>query len=206
MESHDTPTTPDRSLGRTLDRSLDRRGFLGRAAAATLALALGRLGALAQGSGTTATAKTLGNMELAVTVEIAAAEGGRYHRPYVAVWIEDEDGKPVRNLSLWAQTTGRGPRYLPELRRWFRSNADLADTISSATRNPGRYTLVWDGKTDRGAAAEPGTYHVCVESAREHGPYGLVREAVTLGAAAQKKQFGGDGDIAGVALEYRKRA
>src|SRR3954468_11081716 len=62
--------------------------------------------------------------ELAVDLEIAAQQGGRYHRPYVAVWIEDSSGQPVRTLSAWLQTSGRGPRYIKELRRWFAAERD----------------------------------------------------------------------------------
>ena len=65
--------------------------------------------------------------ELAVDLEIAPQEGYRYHRPYVAVWVEDPSGTRVRTLSLWVNTTGRGPRYIRELRRWFSGERDQED-------------------------------------------------------------------------------
>jgi len=84
--------------------------------------------------------------ELAVDLEIAPQEGFRYHRPYVAVWVEDANGRPVRTLSVWVNTSGRGPRYIRELRRWFSmereqegaGGPDLITTVSSATRLPGQ--------------------------------------------------------------------
>ncbi|PYE53252.1 DUF2271 domain-containing protein [Deinococcus yavapaiensis] len=188
-------------------RSVSRRRFIGQAALATFGLALSRFPAFAQG--TTATTKWDADMELAVTVELAAPSGFRYNRPYVAVWIENASGKEVRTLSLWVETKGRGPRYIPELRRWYRSatNTDtLVDTVSAPTRNPGKYTLVWDGKDDKKAPLPQGEYTIFVETAREHGPYSLVSEKVTIGAKGFKKTLDGNNDISGVILEYREHA
>ena len=39
--------------------------------------------------------------ELAVSVEIPRLRVAEYHRPYVAIWIEDEAGKAVRTLNVW---------------------------------------------------------------------------------------------------------
>lgn len=195
-DSHDTvPAAP----------SVSRRRFLGQAALATLGLALSRFPAFAQG----AAPKWNADMELAVTVELAAPPGGRYNRPYVAVWIENAGGKEVRTLSLWVENKGRGPRWIPDLRRWYRSvtNPDaLVDTVSAPTRNPGKYTLVWDGRDDKKAPVPQGEYTIFVETAREHGPYSLVSEQVTIGSKAFKKALGGNNDISGVTLEYREHA
>ena len=50
---------------------------------------------------------------------------GRYRRPYVAVWVEDADGYPVRTLSLWVSSGGAGPfQWLPDLKRWFKADND----------------------------------------------------------------------------------
>lgn len=46
--------------------------------------------------------------------------GGRYRRPYVAVWIEDKDGFPVRTLVLGPNWKGvslaSGPQTLVQER------------------------------------------------------------------------------------------
>ena len=39
--------------------------------------------------------------QLTVTIQLSEIEGTRVHRPYVAVWIEDEDHAPVRTIALW---------------------------------------------------------------------------------------------------------
>ena len=153
------------------------------------------------------------HFELAVDLEIAAQEGMRYHRPYVAVWIEDAAGKEVRTLSTWINTSGRGPRYIRELRRWNRAASDeaqaggpdLVATVSSATRLPGRYTVSWDGKDERGMLVEQGTYRVIIEAAREHGTYGVMQEDMTFGARPLAVDLQGNVEIKGARLDYRRR-
>jgi len=130
------------------------------------------------------------SMEFAISFTTFASTGGRYQRPYVAVWIEDASGTPVRTVSLWMLQSARGERYLDELRRWYneaQSSGTLEGTLTGPTREAGRYTVVWDGRNDKKALVPQGDYYVCVESAREHGLYGLVRDKLTLGTAPQSK-------------------
>jgi hypothetical protein len=151
--------------------------------------------------------------ELAVDLEIAEQQGGRYHRPYVAVWIEDTAGKPVRTLSAWVNTTGRGPRYIRELRRWISAardeqdagGPDLVATVSSATRLPGQYTVTWNGRDDRGNAVEQGTYRVVIEAAREHGTYQLMQQELALAAKPVAADLPGNEEIGRARVEYRRR-
>ncbi len=142
-------------------------------------------------------------MALAVDVEInQPASTGRYNRPYVAVWLEDENGKIVRTLGLWANTD-RGARWLPDLRRWYAgTNGTVDAAVSSATRNPGKYSLVWDGKNDKKVAVPQGEYFLCVEAAREHGTYGLIRQSYTFGAKAFKATLPGNTEIKAVSLDF----
>lgn len=159
-------------------------------------------------------AKWNDKFEVAVDLEINDPNEGRYHRPYVAVWVEDANGNSIRTLSLWVQTTRRGPRWIPDLRRWFRGEesrreakgGDLVETISSPTRNPGKYTLVWDGKDDTGKLVTQGKYDICVEAAREHGTYGLLRKTFDFGKTPVKGDLGGNEEIKAASVEYRKRA
>lgn len=100
-----------------------------------------------------------------------------YRRPYVAVWVEDEAGEPVRTLCLWIQRE----RWLRDLRRWHRyhgSDRELIDAVTRATRNPGRYDLVWDGCDDAGRVLPLGRYTVFIEAAREHGSYQVTSGAI----------------------------
>jgi hypothetical protein len=193
--------------------AVTRRGALGRLAGAVLAL-----------TGVTAfrrftpVARTVGpkwddRFELAVDLEIAPQEGFRYHRPYVAVWVEDATGRPVRTLSAWVNTSGRGPRYIRELRRWFSMERDQEDaggpdlitTVSSATRLPGQYTVTWNGRDDRGNVVDQGNYRVLIEAAREHGTYQLMQQDLTLGAKPVAADLGSNEEIGRARVEYRRR-
>jgi hypothetical protein len=151
--------------------------------------------------------------ELAVDLEIAPQQGSRYHRPYVAVWVEDAAGRPVRTLSLWVNRSGRGPRYIRELRRWIGVERDVEDaggpdlvaTVSGATRLPGRYTVVWNGRDDRGGVVQQGAYRVVIEAAREHGTYQLMQQELALAAKPVSADLPGNEEIGRARVEYRRR-
>ncbi|ULH17272.1 DUF2271 domain-containing protein (plasmid) [Deinococcus sp. KNUC1210] len=187
---------------------ITRRGFLTRSVAATLTLALSSKLSLAATT-PTARPKVAAANELAVSFTTSPSGFGRIQRPYVAVWIENASGTPIRTLSLWMLSPPRGTRYLDELRRWYNGATNdpaLVPTTTSPTPNPGSYTVVWDGKDDKGSQVDQGDYYVCVESAREHGPYSLVREKVTLATTLFKKALGSNSELKDVGVEFRKHA
>jgi hypothetical protein len=189
--------------------ALSRREMLARMVGGALAFA-GLTGFRRMGTRPPAAPKWDDRFELAVDVVIAAQQGSRYHRPYVAVWVEDAAGQSVRTLILWVNTGGRGQRYIRELRRWFAADRaqpaggpDLVQTVSSATRLPGQYAVTWDGKDDRGRVVEQGTYRVSVEAAREHGSYELLRQELTVGTRPVSMSLPGNDELQGVKLAYR---
>ncbi len=140
-------------------------------------------------------------------------ENGRYRRPYVAVWAEDEAGAPVRNLLLWVSMGGAGPfEWLPDLKRWYaddraRTKANKTDVfqIAQPTRPPGEYSVLWDGKDDQGRPMKPGAYTVLIEAVREQGGYGLIRQRVSLDSEGFVKELKGNDEIQSATLEYRPR-
>jgi hypothetical protein len=189
-------------------RYLSRRSFLVKGSRAIAALGLGGMFSnrlLAQ----TDAALWPDTMELAIDFEIIAPNTGRYKRPYVAVWTEDASGLPLRTLALWVSKS----RWIPDLRRWYndeqsrqsKDGGDLVSMVSSPTRLPGQYNLVWDGLNDAGEAVTLGEYYVCVETAREHGPYNLVREKITLADEPLTADFTGGEELGDVHVEYRVR-
>ncbi|THF88185.1 DUF2271 domain-containing protein [Deinococcus sp. KSM4-11] len=179
-----------------------RRSFLGKLAATTATLTLGRFAGAAAPASTAKVWAT--GMALDITFTVATKASGYIKRPFVAVYIEDAQGNTVRNLTVWLKQDRLNPRWLAELSRWTRQNSDLVATISSATRNPGTYAVSWDGKDDKGKLVSQGDYYVVVESAREHGPYSLVREKVTVAAAAFKKTLTADNDIEAASVSFGK--
>ncbi|MFO0952806.1 MAG: DUF2271 domain-containing protein [Isosphaeraceae bacterium] len=155
--------------------------------------------------------------ELAVNFEINQPErqGGRYRRPYVAVWVEDRDGKVVRNLVLWVSQGGSGPfQWLPDLRRWYKSDkerkktdpTEMIFTIARPTRPPGKYSVVWNSRNDRNEPVPPGDYTVYVEAAREHGTYQSISKKVTIADRPFTEDLKGNVEIKSASLEFRRRS
>ncbi len=154
--------------------------------------------------------------ELVVNFEINRPDNTKrgYRRPYVAIWIEDEKGFPVRNLVLWVSHGGPGPfQWLPDLKRWYGSDkdrkaiqkTDMVDTISRPTRPPGKYSVIWDGKNDLGKPVPAGEYTLFIESAREHGTYQNIRTPLKIGNAPFAEDLKGNVEIKSAAIEYRRK-
>ncbi|WAC19935.1 DUF2271 domain-containing protein [Luteolibacter sp. SL250] len=151
--------------------------------------------------------------EMKVDFELDKPEAERYLRPYVAIWIEDKDDFPVRTLSLWLLKGEKGLRWLPDLKRWNRSDKTrrLADTtdivplITSATRNPGKYSVTWDGLDDNKKALPAGEYTLYIEAAREKGTYQIIKHPFKVGEAFTK-DLGGNVEIKSASVDYQPKA
>jgi thiamine biosynthesis lipoprotein len=148
-------------------------------------------------------------MELIINVEVARIDAPRVHRPYVAVWIEDQEKFPIRTVTLWTEK----PKYIPDLKAWYhdeqtRSAAEsgnaLAPIIASATRSAGKYSVKWDGKDNKGKLVKAGKYTVCVEAAREHGTYQIIRQEIDFSGVQQHIDLPGNTELTSVSLDYRK--
>lgn len=120
------------------------------------------------------------NAAMEIEFELPKIETSMYARPYVAVWIEDANRKPVRTIQLWV---GKD-EWLKDLRSWWRKvgryDRDLVDAVTSATRPAGQYRFVWDGLDDGGKRVEQGDYTFYVEVVREHGGRNYLRKKLTL--------------------------
>ena len=150
--------------------------------------------------------------KLTVSFELNRQSSGRYHRPYVAVWVEDSDGYPRRTLILWLQE-GKGERWHRDLKRWYVQDlvrqvvdeTELIGTISAATRPPGKYKAVWDGKDDNGKFVPPGKYTLYLEAAREHGTYQIMKTPITIGDKEQNGTLKGNVEIKSASFKYETK-
>jgi thiamine biosynthesis lipoprotein len=143
--------------------------------------------------------------EVDVDYEIPELTAGRYHPPFVAIWVTDQDGKLVRTLF---HLGNRPRRFLDSNYVWWRSfNADGQgpDKLVSVTRPsrlPGRYTAVWDGKDDAGNAVAQGHYVVNIEMTREHGGHSLQTIPLDIGKIPVSASAQGEGESGPAAVRY----
>ena len=143
--------------------------------------------------------------EVDVDYEIAYVSAGRYHRPFVAIWIADEEGKVVRTLF---HLGNHPPRFLDSNYVWWRGfNADgqgveKLGAVTRPTRDPGKYSVTWDGKDDAGNPVGQGRYTVNVEMSREHGGHSLQTIPLDLGKAPASGSAQGEGESGPAAARY----
>ncbi|MCP4325061.1 MAG: DUF2271 domain-containing protein [Psychromonas sp.] len=118
--------------------------------------------------------------QLAVKLQLPSITSGVYARPYVAVWIENEQREAIRTVQLWV---GKD-EWLKDLRSWWRKagryDRNMVDALTGATRPAGEYRFSWDGKDQQGKTVAQGNYTFSVEVVREHGGRNLVRKKITL--------------------------
>jgi hypothetical protein len=111
--------------------------------------------------------------DLSVNIEIPQLPVAEYHRPYVAIWIEDGSQAIAANLAVWYQLRGDHTKWLPDLRQWWRRGGrDLkvpVDGLTGATRPVGQHTLKFDAAQAPLASLKPGKYELVVEAVREVG-------------------------------------
>ncbi len=146
-------------------------------------------------------------MELAIDFEIPQLGGGAL-RPFIAVWIEDENKFPVRTLALWYHED----RFLTEFKSWYRADrlrlmsetTSIVRTLGGATKPPGKYSFKWDGKDQAGNYVKAGKYTVSVESSREHGTYQIDRQEMTFTGKPQKLEFKPGSELGPVTFDYKK--
>ena len=134
-------------------------------------------------SGLLATAPAAYAATLDVNVEVPKLNVAEYHRPYVAVWIEDAEQKAAANLSVWYQQTanaeGHGTKWLPDLRQWWRKSGRTlqvpVDGVTGPTRPVGKHQLSFSDRQPQLRALPAGQYSLVVEAAREVGGRELLK-------------------------------
>ncbi len=143
-----------------------------------------------------------GTLEL--TVEIPKLNVAEYHRPYIAIWIEDASGKVAANLSVWYDIKLKdqeGEKWLKDIRQWWRrTGRELnlpVDGVSSPTKPPGRNTVKFDTAAGPLANLPAGDYKIIVEASREVGgkelveiPFKWAAGAEAVGSVSGKSELG----------------
>ncbi|WP_410221797.1 DUF2271 domain-containing protein [Pedobacter sp.] len=145
--------------------------------------------------------------ELIINFEFNAIQGNS-HRPFVAIWVENDKREPVRNLALMYNKT----KWVPDLKNWYRINGERfkADkenyaSVTGATRNPGKYTIKWDGKDDNGNYVPQGNYTIIIETSKEHGTDEILRQPMELKKSAKRETNAGNVEISNVVFDFVKK-
>lgn len=145
------------------------------------------------------------DFQVTISIDLPKLDTGkRYRRPYTAIWIEDKDGKAIRTLAVW----GNSSKYLKDLSDWWkfsRDNRELVKAVTRATRGPGQYEIVWDGKDDQGNSLPQGTFTVKVEVHREHGKHVRQSGKIECLEQAAKLKLDKNEETNETAVEYGKK-
>jgi len=141
--------------------------------------------------------------QLDIELVIPAIETSIYARPYVAVWIEGVNRKPVRTLQLWV---GKD-EWLKDIRSWWRKvgryDREMVDAVTSATRPAGKYRFSWDGLDHDGKRIKQGDYTFYVEVVREHGGRNYLRQKLKLAESGFSHQLDATEETGVITLQYR---
>lgn len=109
------------------------------------------------------------NGSMRIDLTLAKQDKGKYHKPYVAVWLETKERKAVSTLAIWYRTK-KGEKWLKDLRQWWRKagshSMNTIDAATGATRKAGHYQIKWD-ETVEGAEIPAGDYVLHLEAVRE---------------------------------------
>ena len=59
--------------------------------------------------------------DLGLSIEVPRLDVAEYHRPYVAIWIENPDQSVAADLAVWydvAKKNNEGAEWLKDMRQW----------------------------------------------------------------------------------------
>ena len=150
--------------------------------------------------------------DLSINVEIPRINTTEYHRPYVAIWVEDAGQKSVADLAVWYQQTdgkeGHGTKWLPDLRQWWRKSGRSlkvpVDGVTGPTRPAGKHRLSFTDAQPQLKDLAPGQYTLVVEAVREVGGRELVKIPFSWPAKApQSGKAQGSSELGAVTLAVK---
>lgn len=128
-----------------------------------------------------------------------------FRSPYVAIWVSDENNKPVRTMIL----IGSIKEWQEDNYIWWGLNRgrtqQMLDGRSMSTRGSGTYKVYWDGADDAGAQMPAGKYVIHVETSRERGKH--THRMLPLDLSKPKpfeSELPVDADSGSLRVEFRK--
>ena len=128
-----------------------------------------------------ATSLSVSAADLQIEIEIPRLDVAEYHRPYVALWIE-QGNQHITDLNVWydlKMKNNEGEKWLKDMRQWWRrSGRSLelpVDGVSAATRAVGTHTVNFSRDSAALKPLKAGNYELLVEAAREVGGREILR-------------------------------
>ena len=154
-----------------------------------------------------ATCLSVSAADLQVEIEIPRLDVAEYHRPYVALWIE-QDNQHIVDLAVWydlKMKDNEGEKWLKDMRQWWRrSGRSLefpVDGVSGATRAVGTHTVNFSSDSAALKPLKAGNYELLVEAAREVGGREILRIPFSWPAqATQSSSVQGSNELGRITL------
>ena len=110
-------------------------------------------------------ARTAYAADIGLSIEVPRLDVAEYHRPYVAIWIENADQSVAADLAVWydvAKKNNEGTEWLKDMRQWWRRSGRNqtfpVDGVSGATKPAGKHALSFDAASKPLAGLKPGQY------------------------------------------------
>ncbi|TYK64273.1 DUF2271 domain-containing protein [Colwellia echini] len=126
------------------------------------------------------------NNKLSLSVELPRMDVAEYHKPYVAVWLEDSSRKSTQ-VALWYDQDMKddeGKKWLKDIRQWWRRIGRQAeqpfDGLTSATKGPGKHIISVDLNAEQLKTLPAGEYQLRIEASREVGGREVINVPIVL--------------------------
>ncbi|GHE80709.1 DUF2271 domain-containing protein [Thalassotalea profundi] len=137
---------------------------------------------------------------LLMEIEIPRMNVAEYHKPYVAIWLEDSNRKATQ-VALWYDLDmkdNEGKKWLKDIRQWWRRVGRSAqqpyDGLTSATKGPGKHKLSIALDSETFAQLPAGDYQLRVEASREVGGKEVVNLPLTWPVTADEFSLAASGN------------
>lgn len=130
-----------------------------------------------------------------VEFDIPQMAGGKYARPYVAIWAEN--GRDAKHLLVWHEQK-KEDKWLSDLRRWWRKVGRYdahVDGLTGATKGPGHYSQSF-------SVGDWQNFKLYIEAARENGGRTLLKTDIDA-TRTEPYQIPAEGELGDIIISVK---
>jgi FAD:protein FMN transferase len=127
----------------------------------------------------------------------------KYRAPYLSIWVTDAQKKIVRTLAVW----GKEEKWIDSNYVWWRRygrHMDNLDAVAKPSRQPGQYSMVWDGKDDKGQSVSAGQYLIHIETSRENGEHTYQTFELEVAPQASTQTLPAQAEVGALKLSFQR--